>query len=92
MDWLDPVDPVDPVDPLACSKVWFRLHETILFALWPAPDRPWLPRRPEEAAWAPHTWLLMKKGSIFGEKKPPEAAWTPHTWLLKCGVSFFGEI
>ena len=41
------LDNRDPVDPVPCPKVWFRLRETILFALWPAPDRP---RPPPSAA------------------------------------------
>ena len=28
---LGPVDPVDPLDPLACSKVGFRLEETLFW-------------------------------------------------------------
>ena len=28
---LDPVDPVDPLDPAACSKLGFRVRETLLF-------------------------------------------------------------
>ena len=30
------LDPLDPRDPRLCPKVWFRVRETILFALWPA--------------------------------------------------------
>ncbi len=30
---LDPLDPVDQLDRLACSKLVFRVHETLLFAL-----------------------------------------------------------
>ena len=30
---LDPLDPVDPVDPAACSKVVFRVRETLLYVL-----------------------------------------------------------
>ena len=35
---LDCRDLVDPVDPVACPKVWFRVRETILFTLRPAPN------------------------------------------------------
>ena len=28
-----PLDPLDPVDPLACSKLVFRVRETLLFVL-----------------------------------------------------------
>ena len=40
---LDPLDRVDPVDPVLCPKVWFRVRETILFTLWPAPRPGCLP-------------------------------------------------
>ena len=26
-------DPLDPVDPGACPKLWFRVHETLLYVL-----------------------------------------------------------
>ena len=38
------LDPVDPVDPLLCPKVWFRVRETLLFALWPAAAPKALPK------------------------------------------------
>ena len=48
------------------------------------------PQKLPETAWAPHGWLLEKKGS-FGEggKKPPEAACAPHGWHLR-KKDFFG--
>ena len=37
------------------------------------------PRKPPEAAWVPHGWLLNKKGVFGGGKtKTPEAAWAAH--------------
>ncbi len=35
-----------------------------------------------EADWAPYTWLLKKRGSLFGPKTPPEADPPTYTWLL----------
>ena len=62
----DPVDPVDTVDPVACSKLVFRVRETLLLPLVTL-SRPLLCVYKTEAA------ILCSpeiRTSLLGEKKP----------------------
>ena len=74
-----PEDPVDPADPVACSKLVFRVRETLLLPLVTL-SRPLLCVYKTEAAILCSQELRM---SLLGRKRAPAGALSPSTVLLR---------
>ena len=77
--------PLDPVDPVACSKLVFRVRETLLLPLVTL-------SRPLLCVYKTETAILCSpeiRTSLFGRKKAPAGALSPSTVLLRGILSVY---